>query len=1737
MSIFSVGGSTPAADSAVESKSVRFDDASSTYFSRTPSVAGNTKTWSLSFWRKQDTGSNTEPVIACGSWSGGITTIYFNSGGALSVVDYSSSAFNVKVYTSAKYRDPSAWAHFVVVFDSTELTSTERVRIYKDGTRVTDIDSNGNTFPSQNFAGEINTAALHMIGRDGSSSSDYGRGYLAEMYFLDGIAVDNAADFGETDSSTNQWKPKTAEDIKAAVTFGVNGFYLPFSNDVLNTSFVDTGNGGRHTVTANGDVHTDTTIKKIGTASAQFDGTGDSLSVPDNSDFDFGAGEFNIECWAYFQGSSLSSGCDIITKYDDAGTNQRCWGIKYPAANNLEFRYSTNGSSWAAELTFSWTPSLNTWYHIAVSRDGVGNIRAFIDGTQIGSTQQVTATFYNSTALVVMGADMYNGSIHYGNALNGYMDEIRICNKAKYTSNFTAPTTALVSDSDTLLLLHCDGSDGGTSFPDSAQHAITPSGNAKNVRVLNNPVGYQVDTSGGSHIAGPKFGTGCGWFDASGDYLSVADSADWTFGTGDFTLEAWCNLDDNDENAIFSQYADASNRWYVTIDNRDNVQTIAMYHHASGLEIETNASSGAFGVHKWVHFAVVRASGVIAMYVDGVAQTLATNTSPSANMTDVAAALQVGAYNGGDTTKGYLDEVRVSNSARYTSNFTPGTTAFSNDGNTKLLLHCDGTHASTTFTDSSSGTHSVTATGNAKILVPKIGTGCYRNNGSGNGLMVPSANCPWAEFGSGDFTVEAWVSLDDISTNNQQFFTHRNSVNSGDWVFWWDASSGLQFSGSNDTLSQGGTTGWASNTWVHIAASRASGVNKIFVNGTLVATNSSATEDYNATATLFIASYSTGTGGFTGTSGAMTGFMDEARITPGKALYTSSFTPTTTAYTDDIDTRLLMHFDGGGPGTAGSDTNVGQGQYYHDSATNAIYYDSGLPKYKSYINFDGSGDYLSLPGVPSFDFGTGAFAIEFWFWVKDSNAHSALVNSDNYYVAGNNGNWAFDCYQEDVRFNVYNGTGAVGSVDSTGGKIECGVWNHVAFCRDGSGNSRIFINGVLSSSVSTVLNGEDIENGSTGVEIGGNISYAGPGDLNGGMDNIRISKSARYTSAFTKPTDRLTSDADTVFLLNSDFSDGGLGADHSGNYNYFEPSALGTEDMVEDSPTNNFATLNSLYKWSTSTDADRVYSEGNLRATTGATGWKTVSSSQAIESGKWYWETTCQGSYNWQLGLARTDLSTTSNVGLELTGSYCVYCSGAGTGGTFVNTTNTSNNNYIWAENDVIMCAYDDATGKFWLGKNGTWFTSGNPATGANADFTVIAADRGDMVPAFSYYASTDGMRFNFGADSSFQGTETAQGKQDGNSKGDFFYTPPTGFLALCTDNLDDPAIALPTDHFNTTLWTGNGTGTTRAITGVGFQPDLVWKKNRSYGSSHRLQDSVRGPSKTLWSNSTDAETNNSGDGYLASFDSDGFTLQVGSSGVSDWYDNRSGNNIVGWNWKAGGSAVSNSDGSITSSVSANTTAGFSIVGWTGTGSNATVGHGLSQAPDLIINKSRGDVYNWAIQSILFNSASDTNILYLNTTAAQADDTNVFQAAPTATVFSPQGGAWAGIGANTIQYIAYCFHSVDGYSKVGSYTGNGNADGPFVYTGFKPAMIIAKCAGSTSSWDIVDSVRDPDNGVTQRIYPNNSDAEETASPPVVDFLSNGFKVRTTSGNWNSGTSHTQLYIAFAESPFKTANAR
>ena len=331
------------------------------------------------------------------------------------------------------------------------------------------------------------------------------------------------------------------------------------------------------------------------------------------------------------------------------------------------------------------------------------------------------------------------------------------------------------------------------------------------------------------------------------------------------------------------------------------------------------------------------------------------------------------------------------------------------------------------------------------------------------------------------------------------------------------------------------------------------------------------------------------------------------------------------------------------------------------------------------------------------------------------------------------------------------------------------------------------------------------------------------------------------------------------------------------------------------------------------------------------------------------------------------------------------------------------------------------------------------------------------------------------------------------------------------------------------TLWTGNST-TGRAITGVGFAPDFAWIKNRSVGYSNNLTDTVRGATKLLFSNSTDAEATTPIHGYIGAFTSDGYTLTNGSS--TNGYVNDSGSNYVGWNWKAGGTAVSNTAGSITSSVSANTTAGFSVVTYTGTGANATVGHGLGVAPSMMIVKNRSAAEAWDVYHV---SIGATGRLFLNRT--DATNTSIApwnNTAPTSTVFSLGTGTETNQSASLM--LAYCFAAVAGYSAFGSYTGNGSADGPFIYTGFRPRWLMTKRTDSSTSgdWNLVDTSRGTYNAVGPYLYANLSNAEGNAA--IYDILSNGFKIRETGAGTNASGS-TYIYAAFAETAFKFSNAR
>ncbi len=340
--------------------------------------------------------------------------------------------------------------------------------------------------------------------------------------------------------------------------------------------------------------------------------------------------------------------------------------------------------------------------------------------------------------------------------------------------------------------------------------------------------------------------------------------------------------------------------------------------------------------------------------------------------------------------------------------------------------------------------------------------------------------------------------------------------------------------------------------------------------------------------------------------------------------------------------------------------------------------------------------------------------------------------------------------------------------------------------------------------------------------------------------------------------------------------------------------------------------------------------------------------------------------------------------------------------------------------------------------------------------------------------------------------------------------------------SIDDPSA-----HFQAFTYTGTGSNNSITLNGnSNLQPDLYWYKSRPNTNYHYLVDSSRGTTKYIYPNDNLAE-GTVASAYVTSFDTNGVTLGGGDSGT-----NTNGNSFANWVWRAnGGTTASNTDGNTTTTVQANQDAGFSIVTYTGTGSGSqTMGHGLGVTPNIVLTKARSGTSNWSFNGNFGGMTYGTNKLLLNSTNALSSDTNEVTAA-SSTTFT--GGGSNAVNGNNSTYVAYCFAEKQGYSKFGSYVGNGNANGSFIYTGFKPAFVIVKKSSGTGNWLVYDNKRSAYNLNDPYVYANEASAEATSSTSGYDFLSNGFKVRNTYNDGNV-SGQTYIYMAFAENPFTTS---
>ena len=744
-------------------------------------------------------------------------------------------------------------------------------------------------------------------------------------------------------------------------------------------------------------------------------------------------------------------------------------------------------------------------------------------------------------------------------------------------------------------------------------------------------------------------------------------------------------------------------------------------------------------------------------------------------------------------------------------------------------------------------------------------------------------------------------------------------------------------------------------------------------------------------------------------------------------------------------------------------------------------------------------------------------------WIKRTE-----VTDDRHYIYsandGNSGYFALYFDNDNIKtyFDPGNNYGTVNDREYR----DVTAWMHIVHQVDATNTvQRIWINGVeetLSSSRNPGNNNYPMNESGKSIVIGRHswgTSY---------YSNWYLAEVNHVDGQLISPTDFGFTDPVTNIWMPKryegtygtngfylDFSDNSstaaLGIDKSPNgndftVNNFSVGAWPDNDSVIDTPTNNFNTFNHNDK---NTNVPLV--NGALETAATATGGHYPAfTTMPVKSGKWYleWKLLTNDSCLPSIMEAEhdnTSYNTDSTVGNNTsTVNKRGYGFQTGNGNKKSESGNESYGSAM-TSSDTGQCAFDADTGKIYWGKNNTWFDSGNPETGANPAFSGIDMSK-EYLFAWHVYGNNNNVSVNFGS----------QG---------FTYTPPAGFKALCQQNLpltqSPSVISRPQRHFEAITYDGNGSA--RSITGLEFKPDFVWIKERTAGttSGNRLFDSIRGAGNVLLSDSTSAELDRSTE--LTSFDTNGFSLGDATT------VNENGSTVVAWCWKAGGTAVTNNDGSIASSVSANQEAGFSIVVYTGNGSaggGGTIGHGLGKTPNIMFVKNRADASNWSGNG---NAGGrliyGTNKIYLHSGSGLIADTNEVTAANATTFTVTTSGATNG---QNDSHVAYCWVSVPGFSKFGKYTGNGSSNGQYIHLGFRPACIIIKNTTTATSWVIYDNKRSPFNEVDEVLYPSGTGQRATGDNEV-DFLANGFKYRAAANKVNSGNK-IYIYMAWAEHP-------
>jgi len=787
-----------------------------------------------------------------------------------------------------------------------------------------------------------------------------------------------------------------------------------------------------------------------------------------------------------------------------------------------------------------------------------------------------------------------------------------------------------------------------------------------------------------------------------------------------------------------------------------------------------------------------------------------------------------------------------------------------------------------------------------------------------------------------------------------------------------------------------------------------------------------------------------------------------------------------------------------------------------------------------------SADSAYLSRTPASAGNRKTFTISFWIKRTNLNSYQHVAYSETPSTGANSFSFRFNM-QDAGRINDELQIYAAGAEIYTSALFrDPSAWYHFVVAVDttqatGSDRIKIYVNNSLQTSfrsASYPAQNTDLQWNNTGrhsIGSANTILYGNLQFMAGYLADIYNIDGQQLTPSSFGETDATTgqwiaktysgSYGTNGFFLNfadnsslTSGSNAGIGKDTSPNGNYWNSSGLSVtagsgNDSLRDHPTSagtstgaggevsgNYATLNPLANNGGTLSNGNYDHSGAAALTTGTL---------FPSSGKWYFEVTCN-TYSGgvilgytAIGVIKSDqtINTIPNsIGTVPSGLW-VYRNDA----LKINNGASASYGNTWNAGDVIGVAFDVDAGKVWFAKNGSWQASGDPAAGTNAAYTNLSGSIGVAINDQGFYTTTYSL--NTGARA-------------------FAHNAPSGFSPLVDTLLPTPTIAKPNTVMDVKLYTGNGS--TQTISGLNFSPDWVWIKGRSGATDHALYDIVRGVQKDLVSNSTAAETTQTTG--LTAFNSGGFDL--GSLAKL----NTSSATYVAWCWDAGSSNATNTSGTITSTVRANISAGFSVVTYSGNNTtNGSVGHGLGVSPSMVIIKARNASKDWKVAHV---SLAAQNMLSLDQTYA----TNIASwDGVTSTVFKPARSGDTYNNTSGENYVAYCFAPVAGYSSFGSYTGNGSTNGPFVYTGFRSRWVMIKNASASSSWSIIDTARNTYNLANSFLLADASDAEVTPGY-FRDYLSNGFKIRDNGSGVNTN-GNTYIYAAFAESPFAYARAR